>query len=219
MSRYDGLIIPRSYSEYINKTDAATLLQALQLSGVMDSAPTANSNHPTKSSGVYTALAGKQATLTFDDAPTSGSNNPVKSGGIYTNCVQKTNVYTNTINAVGWYRIAGGTVAVTGESAEIAIETAYNYNASSSRKLIIAIGFNTIGITQLTKADADGVITKIRAYQSGSGSSRQVAVDIYYTKIQVNPVNIEVVSHRNILKGVDPYLVTGEPGNPTVLDI
>lgn len=56
MSRYDGLIIPRSYSEYINKTDAATLLQALQLSGVMDNAPTANSNHPIKSSGVKTAL-------------------------------------------------------------------------------------------------------------------------------------------------------------------
>ena len=83
MSRYDGLIIPRSYSEYINKTDAATLLQALQLSGVMDNTPTANSNHPTKSSGVYTALAGKQATLTFDNAPTNGSNNPVKSSGIY----------------------------------------------------------------------------------------------------------------------------------------
>ena len=83
MSRYDGLIIPRSYSEYINKTDAATLLQALQLSGVMDNAPTANSNHPTKSGGVYTALAGKQATLTFDDAPTRSSNNPVKSNGIY----------------------------------------------------------------------------------------------------------------------------------------
>ena len=54
MSRYDGLIIPRSYSEYINKTDAATLSQALQLSGVMDAAPTANSNHPIKSGGVYT---------------------------------------------------------------------------------------------------------------------------------------------------------------------
>ena len=52
MSRYDGLIIPRSYSEYINKTDAATLLQALQQSGVMDAAPTANSNHPVKSGGV-----------------------------------------------------------------------------------------------------------------------------------------------------------------------
>lgn len=56
MSRYDGLIIPRSYSEYINKTDAATLLQALQQSGVMDVAPTSNSNHPVKSGGVYQAI-------------------------------------------------------------------------------------------------------------------------------------------------------------------
>ena len=56
MSRYDGLIIPRSYSEYINKTDAATLLQALQLSGVMDNAPIVNSNHPVKSGGIYNEI-------------------------------------------------------------------------------------------------------------------------------------------------------------------
>ena len=56
MSRYDGLIIPRSYSEYINKTDAATLQQALQQSGVMDAVPTAGSNHPVKSGGVKTEL-------------------------------------------------------------------------------------------------------------------------------------------------------------------
>lgn len=56
MSRYDGLIIPRSYSEYINKTDAATLSQALQLPSVMDSTPTENSNRPVKSGGLYTAL-------------------------------------------------------------------------------------------------------------------------------------------------------------------
>ena len=56
MSRYDGLIIPRSYSEYINKTDAATLQQALQLSGVMDAAPTANSLKPVQSGGVYNFL-------------------------------------------------------------------------------------------------------------------------------------------------------------------
>ena len=84
MSRYDGLIIPRSYSEYINKTDAATLSQALQLSGVMDNVPTENSEKPAKSGGIYAALAGKQPALTFDDVPTDGSNNPVKSGGIYT---------------------------------------------------------------------------------------------------------------------------------------
>ena len=58
MSRYDGLIIPRSYSEYINKTDAATLSQALQLSGVMDNEPTANSNSPVKSSGLYNRIYG-----------------------------------------------------------------------------------------------------------------------------------------------------------------
>ena len=84
MSRYDGLIIPRSYSEYINKTDAATLRQALQLPNVMDSTPTENSNNPVESGGVFNALATKQDTLTLDSNPTKGSNNPVSSGGLYT---------------------------------------------------------------------------------------------------------------------------------------
>lgn len=83
MSRYDGLIIPRSYSEYINKTDAATLSQALQLPNLMDSTPTENSNRPVRSGGIYTALAGKQPTLTFDTIPTEGSENPVESGGVF----------------------------------------------------------------------------------------------------------------------------------------
>ena len=57
MSRYDGLIIPRSYSEYINKTDAATLQHALQLSGVLSGAVAAGDNKAVKSSAVYEALA------------------------------------------------------------------------------------------------------------------------------------------------------------------
>ena len=57
MSRYDGLIIPRSYSEYVNKTDAATLQQALQLSGVLSGAVAAGDNKAVKSSAVYEALA------------------------------------------------------------------------------------------------------------------------------------------------------------------
>lgn len=56
MSRYDGLIIPRSYSEYINKTDAATLQQALQLSGVLSGAVAAGDNKAVKSSAVNGAL-------------------------------------------------------------------------------------------------------------------------------------------------------------------
>ena len=56
MSRYDGLIIPRSYSEYINKTDAATIQQALQLSGVLSAIVAAGDNKAVKSSAVYEAL-------------------------------------------------------------------------------------------------------------------------------------------------------------------
>ena len=56
MSRYDGLIIPRSYSEYINKTDAATLQQALQLSGVLSGTVAAGDNKAVKSSAVEEAL-------------------------------------------------------------------------------------------------------------------------------------------------------------------
>ena len=56
MSRYDGLIIPRSYSEYINKTDAATLQQALQLSGVLSGAVAAGDNKAVTSAAVATVL-------------------------------------------------------------------------------------------------------------------------------------------------------------------
>ena len=57
MSRYDGLIIPRSYSEYINKTDAATLQQALQLPGVLSANVAAGDNKPVTSNGVHNALS------------------------------------------------------------------------------------------------------------------------------------------------------------------
>ena len=57
MSRYDGLIIPRSYSEYINKTDAATLQQALQLPGVLSGAVAAGDNKAVTSNAVNNALS------------------------------------------------------------------------------------------------------------------------------------------------------------------
>ena len=56
MSRYDGLIIPRSYNEYINKTDPVAMSQALQLSGVLSGAVAAGDNKAVKSSAVYEAL-------------------------------------------------------------------------------------------------------------------------------------------------------------------
>ena len=57
MSRYDGLIIPRSYSEYINKTDAATLSQALQLNNVLAQEVAAGNMSAVTSNAVNGALA------------------------------------------------------------------------------------------------------------------------------------------------------------------
>ena len=57
MSRYDGLIIPRSYSEYLNKTDSATLSQMLQhLTGLWSHAVSAGDQKPVTSDAVYEAL-------------------------------------------------------------------------------------------------------------------------------------------------------------------
>lgn len=93
MSRYDGLIIPRSYSDYINKTDAATLLQALQLSGVMDNAPTQNSNHPAKSGGIFAALAEKLDITDLINAITQGSTKAVTSGAVYTRLLNTVDIF------------------------------------------------------------------------------------------------------------------------------
>lgn len=133
----EGLIIPRSYNAYINKTDAVGVLNALQLPNVMDSTPTAGSNKPVTSSGIKAALdasvqdiselqsdvetaqgdindlenalTGKQDALTFDNAPTSGSDNPAKSGGI------KSAIDTAESNAKEWATTAYfGTTTETG---------------------------------------------------------------------------------------------------------
>lgn len=57
MSRYDGLIIPRSYSEYLNKTDSATLSQMLQhLTGLWSHAVSEGDQNPVTSDAVNSAL-------------------------------------------------------------------------------------------------------------------------------------------------------------------
>ena len=72
MSRYDGLIIPRSYSEYINKTDAATLQQALQLSGVLSDTVQSGDNKAVRSKAVNTKLS-NYLSIIADAAVNTGS--------------------------------------------------------------------------------------------------------------------------------------------------
>ena len=68
MAKYDGLIIPRSYNDYVNKSDPISVSQALQLTGVMDNAPTAQSTKPAKSGGIFAV----NAVIMADSATLSG---------------------------------------------------------------------------------------------------------------------------------------------------
>lgn len=90
MSRYDGLIIPRSYSEYLNKTDSATLSQMLQhLTGLWSHAVSAGDQKPVTSNAVYAALT-DAATIqqalqlpgVLSGAVAAGDNKAVKSSAV-----------------------------------------------------------------------------------------------------------------------------------------
>ena len=69
MTKYDGLIIPRSYSDYLNKTDGATLSQMLDsIGGTFDASPTPNSVKPARSGGIFAA----SAVITSDSTTLTG---------------------------------------------------------------------------------------------------------------------------------------------------
>lgn len=91
MSRYDGLIIPRSYSEYLNKTDSATLSQMLQhLTGLWSHAVSAGDNKPVTSDAVYEALTDAatiqqalQVPGVLSETVAAGDNKAVTSNAVY----------------------------------------------------------------------------------------------------------------------------------------
>lgn len=80
MSKYDGLIIPRSYSEYINKTDAATLQQALQLNNVLAQNVAANDNRAVTSNAVNGAITDLVSFNLIGKESYSGDLNSIKAG-------------------------------------------------------------------------------------------------------------------------------------------
>lgn len=87
MAKYDGLIIPRSYNDYINKSDPLGVSQTLQLTGVMDDTPTAGSSKPVKSSG----LVGLSAVDVVEtDNMHSVTSNAVSRAMSYSTTEQKT---------------------------------------------------------------------------------------------------------------------------------
>lgn len=95
MSRYDGLIIPRSYSEYINKTDAATLQQALQLSGVLSDTVVNNDNKAVKSIAVFNALKDYAKVYRFTPSEVGRYLLKLSSNNTQWNCILMTQGKTN----------------------------------------------------------------------------------------------------------------------------
>lgn len=81
-------------TNYYTKAQIDALLLTKQDVLTFDNAPTASSDNPVKSGGVYSALASKQDVLTFDSVPTDDSTNPVESGGVYDALALKQNVLT-----------------------------------------------------------------------------------------------------------------------------
>ena len=115
-----------------------------------------------KSADVNTALAGKQDTLTFDNAPTANSNNPVKSGGVYSAIaalenikvayVSATmNVATADAKAIGGYRSTSGT------SKAISTFTGYPAGKTLVAASLFANGSNG-AVLGVVRVDENGIV-------------------------------------------------------------
>ena len=132
MSRYDGLIIPRSYSEYINKTDAATLQQALQLPGVLSGAVAAGDNKAVKSSAVYGALENYNHVGVYTTSTGSFKNEFVEYG-IYEIFI------TDILDANKWIKLIYSTNGVQYELATV-INRTLNAKAANALGTIVIEG-------------------------------------------------------------------------------
>ncbi|WP_147613012.1 pyocin knob domain-containing protein [Treponema pectinovorum] len=80
MSRYNGLIIPRSYNDYINKTDGVTLKKVFQQ--VLSKTVIENDNNAVTGGAVAEALKGKLDKKEIDTEVIKDSKNLITSGAV-----------------------------------------------------------------------------------------------------------------------------------------
>lgn len=133
MSRYDGLIIPRSYSEYINKTDAATLQQALQLSGVLSGAVASGDNKAVTSNAVNNALENYNYVYVYTTS-TGAFNNKFEGHGIYEIFI------TDILDANKWIKLIYSTDRVHYELAKVINQTLNVKTANAVGTIVIEGG-------------------------------------------------------------------------------
>jgi hypothetical protein len=184
MAKYDGLIIPRSYNDYINKSDPLGVSQALQLTGVMDDTPTAGSSKPVKSSG----LVGLSAV----DVVETGNMHSVTSNAVsramsYSTTEQKTGgkwidgkpIYKKTFySATNW-----ANYAIIGNIPNIGtIVTIKDITGQSDNKYIQNFGMNNDG-TQASYSNVDVSSGNVAVIRLGTfANNLPSTVTIEYTK-------------------------------------
>jgi hypothetical protein len=157
MAKYDGLIIPRSYNDYINKSDPLGVSQALQLTGVMDDTPTAGSSKPVKSSGLVgisavdvvetgnmhpvtsNAVAETAADLAPVDEVTLNIMQAVTSNAVYGELIDRKKIKSVSITATS---DAGGNVATSLNKNSV---LPLSFNPSWSTSELIKWSFGTYG--------------------------------------------------------------------------
>ena len=200
MSRYDGLIIPRSYSEYINKTDAATLQQALQLSGVLSGAVAAGDNKAVTSDAVYEALTDWRNRINITNAnlaiPEQNTN------GSYVILSNGSNLPTENNYIINSFRYGGAGETIRGNQIAYRIGDEGVTNDIWSRVFIKGVNENNYTFGSWEQIITDGIFeykkaNKVYNYKSSSdvyiylftGSDSWEANSIDYIKVLEKRLN------------------------------
>ena len=145
-----------------------------------------------KTSGLQTALDGKQGTLTFDNAPVSGSGNPVKSGGVYTALAGKQDsfsLYEHTIRVwcTTWGNIGVSLTVLNQSATAFTLQTLYNHLGSSTNDFkqcsgVAWVGVHPVDLIGIRRGLANQLIFQAVSRVDGNP---EVTVTLDWTQIEV----------------------------------
>ena len=152
MAKYDGLVIPRSYSEYINKTDGATLSQALVNAGYDVATLQGNID-----SEAATRLANDntlQGNIDSEAAARTNADNTLRNAivGVYSTCSTESATAAKTIAASNFELTAAAKISVVFAEMNTATSPTLNVNATGAKAMYI--GADPIFPTQLRAGKA-----------------------------------------------------------------
>ena len=134
----------------------------------------------------------------------AGSTQPATSGGV-SSAISEMNIgKSKDIEGVGWYKIAEIGQRNRGFQITIEIATGYYYQVSSSHKIFLEYGYQSLKVVDIAN-DGAGVFDKIKVCYANNNTDK-MGIYLHYNSANVNPCywNISGATMR-----LDPYdLVT-----------